>query len=78
MVRKMSPNTKLKLAKSLILTSAILVVFWFVFFILRFAIFQKSLTVAEGFQDHFAAIRSIFRDLTFYDDNPSYYGRSYK
>ena len=68
MARKMSPTAKLKLARTLILVSAALIVLWFIFFILRFAIFQKSLTVAEGLSDHFAGVVSIFRDLTFFDD----------
>ena len=56
-----------KLAKKLLIASLVVFALWFLFLVLRFAIFQKSLTVAQGLSKHFLGIRDVFYDFHFFD-----------
>lgn len=57
-----------KLGKILVFSALGLFVLWLVFFCLRYIVFQKSLDLGKGFQDHFQAIGGVFGDLHYFDD----------
>ena len=57
-----------KLGKILVFAALGLFVLWCVFFCLRYLVFQKSVSLGEGFADHFGSIGSIFGNLHYHDD----------
>ena len=56
------------IGKALIFTALGLFVLWFVFLCLRYAVFQHSVSLADGLADLFEDIGSVFGDLHFFDD----------
>lgn len=57
-----------KLGKILVFGALGLFALWAVFFCLRYLVYQKSVSLPQGFKDHFAAVGGIYGDLHFFDD----------